>query len=177
MAGGRRRASAAPCLGLIRSLARSFWRQNLSEEPPSILKLQAQHEPRGGPSSKSYTMYRYKYHPITQRHTQVQGATMRCHNHHPITGPVVKKRRIDVDLVKYSDVASATNTDISEILNQIEAAQEKGKRRIVITQTHDVDGTISSLVKVGFRVQRLTTRDTTQFVVHWSRGMVMFCTS
>ena len=90
----------------------------------------------------------------------------------------LNKHKLHLTQVKLGEVASATCSmeDISEILNNIEAAQKHGKRRITLSQASD--GIISTLLKAGFRVQRLTKGDSAaQYIVHWTRGMVMFLSS
>ena len=105
-------------------------------------------------------MYRHMHYGMVRRRSAITPAP-----------PAPKKRKFHIEQVQYN---SASTTGISkEILDQIEHAQNRGKRRIVLKQTHE--HAVSSLQKAGFGVQKLTKADdTVLYIVHWTRGMVMF---
>ena len=65
---------------------------------------------------------------------------------------------------------------MNKVLNIIEAAMVRGKRRIKLSEASD--GIIKTLLNRGFRVQRMTKGDSAaQYIVCWTRGMDAYVSS
>ena len=101
------------------------------------------------------------------------------------SSPVLKKRKVDVKQdvrqVKVADVAGARTKNVvaaDVVFNAIDAAQERGKHRVVISPSQDytredIKAVIYKLMNVGFRVQEVS-KGGWKYVVHWKRGMMMW---
>ena len=139
------------------------------------MRVPSQGPPSGGPHSRGGSQQRSQHSDTHTMSPHVYAARLKTR----LAVKVHKKDRgtHKVRQVKLAEVANATCSaeDMNDIYISIEAAQDRGKRRITLSDVSD--GIISSLLKAGFRIQRFTKGDSAAYIVNWTRGMVMFMSS